>query len=144
LVARRHPSTMSTSVSLDVFFFFQAEDGIRDWSVTGVQTCALPISEHALGWPRVVEDALRRRPEQLRGAVEPIELDENSPGLLRATPPHGREGSFDVAAADIGCDPDCGFQAHSHVSFVVPAHARRPVFTTRAAATRAFALHRPR
>src|SRR2546427_6960214 len=26
------------------FFFFQAEDGIRDWTVTGVQTCALPIS----------------------------------------------------------------------------------------------------
>src|SRR5438046_3640796 len=26
------------------FFFFQAEDGIRDWSVTVVQTCALPIS----------------------------------------------------------------------------------------------------
>src|SRR5262249_59071063 len=25
-------------------FFLQAEDGIRDWSVTGVQTCALPIS----------------------------------------------------------------------------------------------------
>src|SRR5438046_5539252 len=30
------------------FFFFQAEDGIRDWSVTGVQTCALPISCPAL------------------------------------------------------------------------------------------------
>src|SRR5438128_5361914 len=27
-----------------VFFFFQAEDGIRDATVTGVQTCALPIS----------------------------------------------------------------------------------------------------
>src|SRR5260370_42288883 len=27
-----------------IFFFFQAEDGIRDSSVTGVQTCALPIS----------------------------------------------------------------------------------------------------
>src|SRR5258706_7887638 len=27
-------------------FFFQAEDGIRDWSVTGVQTCALPISSN--------------------------------------------------------------------------------------------------
>src|SRR5437016_9653157 len=27
-------------------FFFQAEDGIRDWSVTGVQTCALPILPH--------------------------------------------------------------------------------------------------
>ena len=29
---------------LFVFFFFQAEDGIRDIGVTGVQTCALPIS----------------------------------------------------------------------------------------------------
>src|SRR5690606_39923610 len=27
-----------------LFFFFQAEDGIRDFHVTGVQTCALPIS----------------------------------------------------------------------------------------------------
>src|SRR6266853_4337243 len=30
------------------FFFFQAEDGIRDLTVTGVQTCALPISRRAL------------------------------------------------------------------------------------------------
>src|SRR5256885_11252843 len=29
-----------------LFFFFQAEDGIRDYKVTGVQTCALPI------WPK--------------------------------------------------------------------------------------------
>src|SRR5256885_12098446 len=29
---------------LVIFFFFQAEDGIRDYKVTGVQTCALPIS----------------------------------------------------------------------------------------------------
>src|SRR3989339_1419293 len=29
-------------------FFFQAEDGIRDWSVTGVQTCALPICRRRL------------------------------------------------------------------------------------------------
>ena len=28
---------------LVLFFFFQAEDGIRDYKVTGVQTCALPI-----------------------------------------------------------------------------------------------------
>src|SRR5215204_4172897 len=34
----RHPK------NLQVFFFFQAEDGIRDHCVTGVQTCALPIS----------------------------------------------------------------------------------------------------
>src|SRR2546427_361025 len=31
------------------FFFFQAEDGIRDLTVTGVQTCALPIS---IAWHR--------------------------------------------------------------------------------------------
>src|SRR5207245_8636164 len=29
-----------------LYFFFQAEDGIRDATVTGVQTCALPISCH--------------------------------------------------------------------------------------------------
>src|SRR5258708_36548850 len=32
------------SILLSFFFFFQAEDGIRDDLVTGVQTCALPIS----------------------------------------------------------------------------------------------------
>src|SRR5256885_6758205 len=32
-----------------VFFFFQAEDGIRDYKVTGVQTCALPISPNPRG-----------------------------------------------------------------------------------------------
>src|SRR2546421_1915168 len=31
-----------------MFFFFQAEDGIRDLIVTGVQTCALPISVYCL------------------------------------------------------------------------------------------------
>src|SRR5438093_8218653 len=36
--------------SSPIFFFFQAEDGMRDWSVTGVQTCALPISKAGLGW----------------------------------------------------------------------------------------------
>src|SRR2546430_3875371 len=30
-------------IHLSTFFFFQAEDGIRDLTVTGVQTCALPI-----------------------------------------------------------------------------------------------------
>src|SRR3712207_7600892 len=34
------------------FFFFQAEDGIRDIGVTGVQTCALPISAAVCGAPR--------------------------------------------------------------------------------------------
>src|SRR2546422_9587737 len=33
-------------MSCSIVFFFQAEDGIRDVAVTGVQTCALPISQH--------------------------------------------------------------------------------------------------
>src|SRR2546430_5704845 len=37
-------SGFSVIVSCYNFFFFQAEDGIRDLTVTGVQTCALPIS----------------------------------------------------------------------------------------------------
>src|SRR5256886_4629913 len=36
-----------SSIFLYFFFFFQAEDGIRDLTVTGVQTCALPISARA-------------------------------------------------------------------------------------------------
>src|SRR5262249_57992423 len=36
-------------------FFLQAEDGIRDWSVTGVQTCALPICQVA-----VLRDSVER------------------------------------------------------------------------------------
>src|SRR2546427_8544474 len=69
------------------FFFFQAEDGIRDLTVTGVQTCALPISsdhscqilrcaqndsdadtdiaENSTGAP----DRNARRPATLRGAA---------------------------------------------------------------------------
>src|SRR5207237_1549109 len=43
------------------FFFFQAEDGIRDSSVTGVQTCALPIFKELLKQVNVEElsDELR-------------------------------------------------------------------------------------
>src|SRR5437667_5815714 len=44
------------------FFFFQAEDGIRDRDVTGVQTCALPISTH----PEVLTRRLRHRQRSKR------------------------------------------------------------------------------
>src|SRR2546430_5690929 len=37
------------------FFFFQAEDGIRDLTVTGVQTCALPISFAVNLFPLLLE-----------------------------------------------------------------------------------------
>src|SRR2546429_4348626 len=40
-----HFSVLATAHEHLLYFFFQAEDGIRDVAVTGVQTCALPISE---------------------------------------------------------------------------------------------------
>ena len=41
-----------------LIFFFQAEDGIRDWSVTGVQTCALPISWGSSGQDKLVSQSV--------------------------------------------------------------------------------------
>src|SRR5699024_11662534 len=53
-----------------VFFFFQAEDGIRDRNVTGVQTCALPICVHLVAdQPVVVEHAVSGFTEALFEAV---------------------------------------------------------------------------
>src|SRR5436309_14035483 len=39
-----------------LFFFFQAEDGIRDFHVTGVQTCALPISMFSMARSRALAE----------------------------------------------------------------------------------------
>src|SRR5256886_4075417 len=59
-----------------VFFFFQAEDGIRDLTVTGVQTCALPISDRFL--PDKAIDLIDEAAARLRIAIDslPQEIDE--------------------------------------------------------------------
>src|SRR3989441_7205856 len=72
------------------FFFFQAEDGIRDKLVTGVQTCALPISRAA--GRRVGRDPhgrARARPRALHH-VSGRELRSVRPGV-----PGGRAGPRD-------------------------------------------------
>src|SRR2546430_4831397 len=57
-------------LTVPVVFFFQAEDGIRDLTVTGVQTCALPIWPVRLrtaGWPAArVRPGLRPAAGRLR------------------------------------------------------------------------------
>src|SRR6266496_5311285 len=58
-----------------VFFFFQAEDGIRDLYVTGVQTCALPI------WTRS-ESRMRSSPVSERFAASISGI----PVLVQASP----------------------------------------------------------
>src|SRR5437762_9121270 len=53
-----------------IFFFFQAEDGIRDTSVTGVQTCALPIYPQRVLADQVIRQLLDRRYGTLRLAFQ--------------------------------------------------------------------------
>src|SRR5689334_23643755 len=53
-----------------MFFFFQAEDGIRDGTVTGVQTCALPISVDRVAHVNHAADAIdRERGDRFAEAV---------------------------------------------------------------------------
>src|SRR5690349_24817677 len=67
------------------FFFFQAEDGIRDLYVTGVQTCALPISRRGPGRtggpPRAALPGRRTRgPARRRGAAAARRSEERRVG----------------------------------------------------------------
>src|SRR5207245_4543009 len=66
---------------LYLFFFFQAEDGIRDATVTGVQTCALPILMNACAIPELMlgldsaiqagdTDKVRRLEQRLQEFIE--------------------------------------------------------------------------
>src|SRR2546427_10778068 len=65
------------------FFFFQAEDGIRDLTVTGVQTCALPI------WKVFLEgDDVTQEPAHLRARR----------GIVHC--PEGRRGFADLTVAE--------------------------------------------
>src|SRR5205085_9490139 len=62
------------------FFFFQAEDGIRDLTVTGVQTCALPISRRAVA--AVISRAAARPSSPVHALAQPLLTT-----IARATPP---------------------------------------------------------
>src|SRR5256885_10158809 len=71
-----------------IIFFFQAEDGIRDYKVTGVQTCALPIyfgaarsdPDSLLNWHRRLI-ALRRNYSALRSG-RTVMLDQTNASVL--------------------------------------------------------------
>src|SRR5207245_4853802 len=76
-----------------VVFFFQAEDGIRDATVTGVQTCALPISVRAVR-------ARGRDPGD-----RPPTIARVQPGPSARRAPHLRlEGRPPLGADDAPCD----------------------------------------
>src|SRR6266511_5400443 len=86
------------------FFFFQAEDGIRDFHVTGVQTCALPIlprlgvagAGHAGGagtarLGRLAADRARRPPAGPRGPAAPGDRPADRGGVVETAPPGPRD-----------------------------------------------------
>src|SRR2546430_16349574 len=70
-------------------FFFQAEDGIRDLTVTGVQTCALPISIGAID-PPLNRNVPRRSATALDSPVSPFApaTPRPAPGRDRPPQPH--------------------------------------------------------
>src|SRR2546426_2798073 len=74
------------------FFFFQAEDGIRDYKVTGVQTCALPIFLFLCGGAfdglkKIIESRTGRR--QIGFTKE--ELAKGEPEKLKRSEEHTSE-----------------------------------------------------
>src|SRR2546426_7322454 len=71
------------------FFFFQAEDGIRDYKVTGVQTCALPI------WPDELDAERDQR------AHQPAPEPRLAPGPLEEP-----EDAREERAAEEGGEPE--------------------------------------
>src|SRR5260370_9798596 len=75
-----------------MFFFFQAEDGIRDSSVTGVQTCALPIVNSNPENPIINTRSFGEDPQQVGERVSAYIRGGRSSGLLTTAkhfPGHG-------------------------------------------------------
>ena len=95
------------------FFFFQAEDGIRDYDVTGVQTCALPISSKGTLWMLVSTSGT-----SFGATEEPSGMTEVGPGMaaLDWVVASGRVG------ARVGSDPP---QAIAKTSSVAASAAHR-------------------
>src|SRR2546426_12007828 len=104
------------------FFFFQAEDGIRDYKVTGVQTCALPIYVALLR-----ADLVTMAPVDVVAAVGAaletlVEKIESFGGRVEEVSPGG-------VVAVVGLEPieDAPRRA-AHAALAIPkiaAHARR-------------------
>src|SRR5690606_39282214 len=78
--ACRSPCRPSRRGTAYVFFFFQAEAGIRDFHVTGVQTCALPI--YAGPGFRMHTTPTEGHPRHVGRAVVDMMFDRNAPSRV--------------------------------------------------------------
>src|SRR2546430_8337965 len=66
-----------------VVFFFQAEDGIRDLTVTGVQTCALPISSRSRNPHYALLSAAKSPRQRRRSSSASQRLESPSPAQAK-------------------------------------------------------------
>src|SRR3712207_7552353 len=78
-------------VGVERLFFFQAEDGIRDIGVTGVQTCALPI------WSR----STRAYGTRLASSIAATAAHGCEPGTASSLTDKNRSSSIEAAAARV-------------------------------------------
>src|SRR5256885_2000451 len=82
------------------FFFFQAEDGIRDYKVTGVQTCALPIFSRQHGQ--------RGREAFLLAPEDQLHVRRRPDRVLAASGRRLPDAVHDVADRSVGAPTDAG------------------------------------
>src|SRR5256885_5512996 len=84
-----------------VFFFFQAEDGIRDYKVTGVQTCALPIYSTDMRWgARSGNVRFYDRLDRGRERSQPVERFGKISGMIETAENLARDYGISREAAD--------------------------------------------
>src|SRR3989441_5293542 len=93
--------------TIHVFFFFQAEDGIRDKLVTGVQTCALPISNLQQASATMASaqaaavQAKANQDQSERALRRTKELHTQSPNLVSQEQLEQAQTAFDIAEANL-------------------------------------------
>src|SRR5260370_35642684 len=95
-----------------MFFFFQAEDGIRDSSVTGVQTCALPIYRCALAAHLLTEKSVvvvaAVKADVVEDAALPVNVDFVAVRALRNAHAGGQSEQVFELASENGSSGDGG------------------------------------
>src|SRR5690348_14992778 len=94
------------------FFIFQPEDGIRDGRVTGVQTCALPISKFALNRSRTWLLSGSHPPPVAAACLAAIDVLEHEPehverlwALTRRFKASMRDAGFDIGRSETPITP---------------------------------------
>src|SRR5260370_20324644 len=121
------------------FFFFQAEDGIRDSSVTGVQTCALPICQFTFGYDSSHNLTSITNPTTIGGVPEQTTIGYDSShritSLTRLTGPQPTDlattrlayvSSAQTQAADPDTDQTQPVGTVPHTTYTLDAQKRVP------------------